>query len=211
MACFEMRECTDQNCRLRMPVDMVVYVGAFCPRCGAAMKSVEPEFTHKSLQKDPGTSTRQMTALLDNLRSAYNVGAIFRTADGAGLQHLYLCGITPSPGDNLEINKTALGAENSIPWTIFRNALDAAEELKRKGYLLIAMESTLQAVPIHDFVSCQQLNRPLALIMGNERAGVDPGLIRICDVVISLPMVGQKASLNVAVAFGIAVYMLKFL
>jgi tRNA G18 (ribose-2'-O)-methylase SpoU len=148
--------------------------------------------------------------ILDNIRSAYNVGAIFRIADGAGIKHLYLCGITPNPKGHPAIGKTALGAEDEVPWSYHPNALDVAHTLREKGYHLLALERRSESILLPNF-STEFLNgQPLGLILGNERAGVDPGLIGLCDTVIALPMVGKKASLNVAVAFGIAAYWLSF-
>jgi tRNA G18 (ribose-2'-O)-methylase SpoU len=143
---------------------------------------------------------------LDNLRSAYNVGAIFRTADGAGAAHIYLGGVTPNPHENAAIGKTALGAEKEVSWSAHPNALRLAADLRKKGYRLLALESTPNAVPIHYFHQEVSSERPVMLIVGNERAGVDPGLLDLCETILTLPMSGRKSSLNVAVAFGIAAY-----
>lgn len=210
MACFEIRECTDQACRLRMPVDLELHAGAFCPICGAAMMGMEPEFRHRLSPDIQFESPSDMVVILDNIRSAHNVGTIFRTADGAGVRHLYLCGITPTPADNPAVAKTALGAEEYVSWSRHLNAVVAAKELQIMGYDLISVECTPEAIPIHQFHPNRAGERPLAVIIGNERAGIDPGLIRISDAVVALPMAGEKASLNVAVAFGIAAYLLNF-
>lgn len=210
MACFEIRECTDPACRLRMPIDLELHAGAFCPLCGAVMVGVEPEFRHRLSPDAQCVSSSGTVAILDNIRSAHNVGAIFRTADGAGVRHLYLCGITPSPGDNPAVAKTALGAEENVSWSHHLNAVISAKELQIMGYDLISVECTPEAIPIHQFHPDRAGERPMVLIIGNERAGIDPGLIRISDAVVALPMAGAKASLNVAVAFGIAAYLLNF-
>jgi len=146
--------------------------------------------------------------LLDNIRSSYNVGAIFRTADGIGVRHIYLCGITPTPDSSEEINKTALGAAEQIAWTTHRDACALAKELTARGHRLLALESTPDAIPINQFHLDSIDHRPLVLAVGNERAGVDPGVIDRCETVLALPMYGKKASLNVAVAFGAAAYWL---
>lgn len=153
---------------------------------------------------------RTLFGLLDNIRSAYNVGAIFRTAEGVGVRHLYLCGFTPTPTENLALAKTGLGAEEDLLWSHHRNALSLAYVLRDKGYRLLALECMPQATPIYRFRGEPPDERPIVLVVGNERAGIDPGLIDLCDEVLALPMAGNKASLNVAVAFGVAAYWLSF-
>jgi 23S rRNA (guanosine2251-2'-O)-methyltransferase len=147
-----------------------------------------------------------MEALLDNIRSAWNVGAIFRTADGLGVQKLHLCGITPTP-ENKSVGKTALGADQSIPWTYARNALSAVEKLKFEGVRLWALEQAERAVPVTD--SWRANDQRTVLIVGNEVTGVDPALLELCERIVYIPMQGQKRSLNVEVAFGVAVSALR--
>jgi len=149
-----------------------------------------------------------LQALLDNVRSTFNVGSIFRSADGAGLQHLYLCGITPTP-DHPKLAKTALGAESNVPWSQHRNALDLAAMLQAQGYQLWALETTATALPLQAAPPLPA--KGVVLVVGNEVTGVDPALLARCTQVVALPMDGQKRSLNVAVAFGIASYTLRFL
>jgi len=201
-------QCTNPECRLRFPLDPSIHSGQYCPLCGAPMQiaakvyaSTPPpaQFTEKPIQ---------VAALLDNIRSALNVGSAFRIADGAGLTHLYLCGITPTPADNESIAKTSLGAELAIPWSQHRNALDLALSLKELGALLIALESTPNAHSIYDFHPHTSLTQLVVLMIGSETAGVDPGLLEVCDHVLNIPMRGKKESLNAAVAFGIAAYFL---
>ena len=147
-------------------------------------------------------------ALLDNIRSSLNVGSMFRTADGAGVTHLHLCGITPAP-DHPKVAKTALGAEYSVPWTQYWDALEAAASLKQGGFELWALEGGPRSESI--FNAAKELpEKPLLLVVGNEVSGVDPGLLELCPRVVSIPMQGAKQSLNVAVAFGIAVYTLRY-
>lgn len=160
------------------------------------------------MHKRPG---RQLSAILENIRSAYNVGAIFRTANGVGLQHLYLCGLTPTPKENPAIEKTALGAELLSPWSQHLNALTLARDLREEGHVLVGLECTSKATPIYRFRGEPSDDRPMVLIVGNERAGVDPGLLDLCDQVLALPMLGKKESLNVAVAFGVAAYWLTYI
>jgi tRNA G18 (ribose-2'-O)-methylase SpoU len=140
--------------------------------------------------------------VLDNVRSLHNVGAIFRTADGAGVSSIILGGLTPTPPRH-EITKTALGATDTVPWEYSRDLAQRLKELKTKGYAIYALELSQTAVPIYQ----TQLTTPSVLIVGHEREGVHPDLLQLADVHIKLPMLGTSAhSLNVSVATGIAVY-----
>jgi tRNA G18 (ribose-2'-O)-methylase SpoU len=145
--------------------------------------------------------------LLDNIRSTWNVGSIFRTADGLGADKLYLCGITPTPA-NESVRKTSLGAEETLAWEYFRDAHKLAMDLKMEGYRLIGLEQDVRSDSLE--------KRPLigshlpVLVLGNEVTGVDPDLLDLCDQIIQIPMFGQKNSFNVEVAFGIAAYQLLY-
>jgi tRNA G18 (ribose-2'-O)-methylase SpoU len=143
--------------------------------------------------------------LLDNIRSAWNVGSLFRTSEGFGIKKIHLCGITPTP-DSSEISKTALGAETRIPWSYYRNAVAAANLLRSKGYKLWALECTPSAESIYSVKLHPPSGEPnrIILILGNEVAGVDPGLLEFCQKTIYIPMDGKKESFNVEVACGIA-------
>lgn len=205
---FEIRQCTNPNCSLRIPIDRDFHQGAFCPRCGAPLeKIVAIPRSHQeqaSHLKNPG----KIEVLIDNIRSIHNVGAIFRTADGVGVRHIYLCGLTPNPDDNPTIAKTALGAELTMPWSYHPNAFHLVRALHDQGYLLIALERTPASFPLSQLDLAQLVDRAFVLIIGNERAGVDPQILEICNHIVSLPMRGEKESLNVSVAFGIAAYWL---
>jgi len=163
----------------------------------------EPKHTH------PESSPRKHghSVLLDNIRSAWNVGSILRTADGFGYSHAYTCGITPAP-DNESVKKTALGAENSVPWTSHMDAIKLATEFKSKGIKLIALEEHERSVPLIE-VSNQVLTSQTVLIVGNEITGVDPHLLDLCDEIYHIPMYGEKRSFNVAIAFAVAAYALR--
>ncbi len=147
-----------------------------------------------------GVQKPRLDALLDNIRSAWNVGAIFRTADGLGVEKLYLCGITPGP-ENAQVRKTALGAEQTIGWETTRDALSTARALIDRGYQLIALEQADRAIPLDAVKLPAEKN---LLVVGNEVTGVDPALLDLCQQIAYIPMFGQKRSLNVEVAFGIA-------
>jgi len=139
--------------------------------------------------------------VLDRLRSAHNVGSIFRTADGARLQELILCGYTPTP-PHRHLEKTALRAVESVPWRHSENVEDAIDELKMRGVQVLALEYTPESTLLYDF----DLLFPIAFVAGNEAEGLAEGVLARCDAIVHLPMHGLKSSLNVSVALGIAAY-----
>lgn len=140
-------------------------------------------------------------ALLDNIRSLHNVGAIFRTADAVHLDHLYLCGITGRPPRD-EIRKTSLGAEESVPWTHVKDAREVVQKLRQNGYQIVSLEHTNES---EDYRSAPY-RFPLCLIIGNEYSGIQDDLVIASDLAVEIPMLGIKQSLNVSVAFGIMAY-----
>ncbi|GIW66567.1 MAG: rRNA methyltransferase [Candidatus Parcubacteria bacterium] len=145
------------------------------------------------------------SAILHNIRSSYNVGSIFRTADAVGIDKLYLTGYTPTPAKNKKIEKTALGAEKYVAWKYYRNIGYLLKKLKREGFQIAALEQSEKSIPYYQF----KTKFPLALIVGNEVRGLSKKILSSADYIIEIPMFGKKESLNVAVAFGIVVYYLK--
>jgi tRNA G18 (ribose-2'-O)-methylase SpoU len=145
-----------------------------------------------------------IAAVLDNLRSAYNVGAIFRTAECAYLSEVVLCGITARP-PHKEVEKTALGATGLIPWRYFADTLAAVRALRGEGWKIAALEITAASIPIQA-VGAEHF--PLALVVGNEVTGVDERVLAEVDLAVEIPQYGEKESLNVAVAFGVAAFLL---
>lgn len=139
--------------------------------------------------------------ILDNVRSMYNVGAIFRTADAAGIKKLYLCGITATP-PRKEIEKTALKTVDFVDWEYFSSTKELVLKLKEKDVKIIALEQTEQSIDYHTF----SYNRPLAIIIGHETEGIDQEILDLCDYSIEIPMHGIANSLNVATAAGIILY-----
>lgn len=139
--------------------------------------------------------------ILPNIRSCHNVGAMFRTADAFGINKLYLCGYTAAP-PKPQIDKVALGAEMWIPWDKHDDPIDLIKSLKEQGVSVVALEHTDHSVPLQQF----EPTLPLALVVGHEVDGVDDELLAHCDAVVHIPMRGQKESLNVSVAAGIAMY-----
>jgi 23S rRNA (guanosine2251-2'-O)-methyltransferase len=199
---FIFYECDNPACRLRFPGYEGYPRTQRCPECRSgihqvAMADVSTE-REKRLAELPGWSVEVM---LDNIRSAWNVGSIFRTADGAGIEKLYLCGITPTP-ENSKVERTALGAEQAILWERHKNGVILAGQLKARGYHIWALEDIPGAIPLYK-IQPDQKQTPVVIILGNELAGVDPGVIELSDRIISIPMLGKKRSYNVAVAFGI--------
>lgn len=142
--------------------------------------------------------------LLDNIRSAWNVGSTLRSADGFGFDHAYLCGITPTPETDA-VTKTSLGAEDYVTWSQHKDAVKLIQGLKKEGWKVIALEEDERAVSVSSFSPAKQ-KTPMVLILGSEVTGVDPGLLEACDEVLYIPMLGQKRSFNVAIAFSIAAF-----
>jgi 23S rRNA (guanosine2251-2'-O)-methyltransferase len=203
------RQCTRPNCGFRFPVASLSVGYETCPKCGTPTRLTQspyPDLKVENLSKtDDGPL---IEVLLDNIRSAMNVGSMFRTADGAGIRHIHLCGITPTP-DHPKIAKTALGAEFSVPWTQHWDAAVTSTDLKSAGYKIWVLEGGSGSESIFEGLHDLPVS-PILLVVGNEVSGVDPAILEICDRIIHLPMQGVKHSLNVAVAFGIAVYTLRF-
>ena len=167
--------------------------------------------SEKKLDREPSSvgneshSGKILHVLLDNIRSAWNVGSILRTADGFRFAHTYLCGITPTP-ENKDVQKTALGADESVTWSHHMDAVKLVKGLKKEGWKVWVLEEDEQAQSISQIASTAGNT---VLIVGNEVTGVDPVLIDLADHVFYIPMHGQKRSFNVAVAFGIAAWVLK--
>lgn len=148
-----------------------------------------------------------LEALLDNVRSALNVGSIFRTAEGLGLAHIYLAGITPTPEDT-EIRRTSLGAERQVAWSWHPNALGLLPALRERRYKIWALENAPEANVLDSRDLTWAGSTQAVIVVGNEVTGVDPGILSVADRVVRLSMRGRKASFNAAVAFAIAAYLL---
>ena len=150
-----------------------------------------------------------LIACLDDIRSLHNVGATFRTSDACGFERLYLCGITGCP-PRKEIQKVSLGAEAWVSFSYRISIADMLVDLKAIGYRILALEKNQDSRPIADFLSANSSTMPdkICLILGNEVQGVSPEALALADDIVHLTMRGQKESLNVSVAFGIAAYVL---
>jgi|WetSurMetagenome_2_1015567.scaffolds.fasta_scaffold201853_1 23S rRNA (guanosine2251-2'-O)-methyltransferase len=206
---YKIRQCIRPNCSFRFQVREEADLINYCPKCGSPTRIVELaapveniDHSHTAVPKP------DISLMFDNIRSSFNVGSMIRTADGAGVQHLYFAGITPTP-DNPKIRKTSLGSETAVPWTQTWNIFQSCSELKNSGYRLWAFEESQKAVSINECIH-EPAEEPILIIMGNEVYGVDGEVLKICDRVFWIPMLGMKRSLNVAVAFGIAIYTIRF-
>jgi len=148
---------------------------------------------------DPVRTELPFVAVADNIRSAFNAGGIFRTADFFGVSRVVLCGYTPGP-DNPQTAKTALGADSSVPWTRIPDVRDAVDSLRAEGYSIYALETADGARDIGSFTP----RFPCALLLGNERFGLDPDVVSLADEILEIPSLGMKNSLNVVSAFAVA-------
>jgi tRNA G18 (ribose-2'-O)-methylase SpoU len=161
------------------------------------------ELGRKSVSEFKEAPKTPIVIVLDNVRSLNNVGSVFRTADAFLIEAVHLCGITGTP-PNKEIQKTALGATESISWKYFKNTLDAVEELKQDGYLVYSIEQADSAIMLNNFMPSR--SQKIAIIFGNEVKGVEQAVIEASTDVIEIPQLGTKHSLNIAVSVGIVMW-----
>ena len=141
--------------------------------------------------------------IVDNVRSVLNVGSIFRTADAFRIEKIHLCGITPTP-QHREMNKTALGAQNTMPWEHHPSVVDCVQELQKKKYRIITIEQTNESIDLYDF--SPKKDTKYAFVFGNELFGVNEGILPLTDSAIEIPQYGVKHSLNIAVCVGIVLW-----
>lgn len=151
----------------------------------------------KEIEKSP------LVLVLDQVRSLNNVGSAFRTADAFRVEKIYLCGITGTP-PHRDIQKTALGATESVDWEYCLNTMDAVKKLKEEGYQICALEQVDRSIRLNEFLP--EKEKKYALIFGNEVFGVEEEVLKSCDHVLEIPQLGTKHSLNIAVSLGIAVW-----
>jgi 23S rRNA (guanosine2251-2'-O)-methyltransferase len=142
--------------------------------------------------------------VLDNIRSLHNVGSVFRTADAFLTQGICLCGYTPQP-PHRDIQKTALGATETVDWLYFSTTIEAVTTLQKMGFKVFAIEQTADSISLENFEPTQE---PIAVVFGNEVEGVDDAVLKICDGCIEIPQLGMKHSLNISVAAGIILWKL---
>jgi len=202
-----MRQCVRPACAFRFPgPDKLDFP---CPKCGSVTKITDlipnPSPNRTNL---PSGHYPHLELGLDNLRSVFNVGSIFRTSDASGIKHIHLFGTTPPP-THPKMDKTALGAETTIPWTQYWNGVSAVNDLKNQNLEIWCLEyapgsENLFSLPAPD------LKKPHLLIVGNENNGIDPQILGLADHSVYLPMIGNKESLNVASASAVAIYWFQF-
>src|SRR6185369_16917342 len=149
----------------------------------------------------------EIAVLLHNIRSTHNVGSIFRTSDALGVTKIYFSGYTPLPVDNFDrprkdVAKVALGAEKTISWEQVNDQKKIIEKLKKTGFQIVGIEQSKNST---DYKKAK-IRKPVLFIIGNEVDGIEPGILKMCDIVAEIPMEGKKESLNVSVAFGVALY-----
>ncbi len=204
---FEIRIC--ESCGLRYPLQRGHTFGIRCPHCLGETRTVLEKVIGEEERMNAKPAVKKAgfrAVLLDNIRSAWNVGSILRSADGFGFDHVYLCGITPSPEQDA-VTKTSLGAEDTIPWSLHKDAVKLTAGLKKEGWRIIALEEGVGAKEIGK--RSKTRFEKSVLILGSEVTGVDPDLLALCDEMLSIPMRGQKRSLNVAIAFSVAAFALE--
>lgn len=144
-----------------------------------------------------------LAVVLDNVRSLYNIGSVFRTSDAFRVSDILLCGITATPPQQ-EIHKTALGAEDSVSWTYFKDTIEAVNFLKDNGFEVFSVEQVEGSIMLEDFVPSK--DKKYAVIFGNEVKGVRQDVVDLCDGCIEIPQYGTKHSLNVSVTAGIVIW-----
>lgn len=167
-------------------------------------KLTNAELGRKSPEEFRLSEKLPIIIVLDNVRSAYNVGSVFRTADAFPVEAIYLCGITCFP-PHKEMIKTSLGAEKTVSWQYFKSTLEAMDELKKMGYKMYAVEQAEKSIMLDNF-KLQTLNFKLALVFGHEVDGVQQDVINSCDGCIEIPQGGTKHSLNISVSVGVVLW-----
>jgi 23S rRNA (guanosine2251-2'-O)-methyltransferase len=161
------------------------------------------ELNRKSVSDFKEAQKMPVIAVLENVRSAYNVGSVFRTADAFLIQAIYICGYTAKP-PHKEIKKTALGSEETVHWSHFINAEEAIKQLKQDGFKVYAVEQAEGSISLETFE--RKADEKVALVFGNEVSGVEQATIHLCDGTIEIPQLGMKHSLNISVAAGIVLW-----
>ena len=161
------------------------------------------ELGRKSIDEYKAAEKNEIVVVLDNVRSQHNIGSVFRTADAFLLENIYLCGISATP-PNKEIHKSALGAEDSVPWKYYQDTLEAVKSLKEADYRLIAIEQTEKSISLEKMELSKKTK--YALIFGNEVRGIQQEIINYCDYAVEIPQFGTKHSFNISVSAGIVLW-----
>lgn len=159
------------------------------------------ELGRKSVEEFKRSDKVPVIVVLENIRSAYNVGSVFRTSDAFLIEAIYICGYSAKP-PHKEIKKTALGAEETVTWLHFKTSADAIGELRTNGYKVYSVEQVENSISLEKFA----VNDPVAVVFGNEVTGVEQSTIALCDGCIEIPQLGMKHSLNIATAAGVVLW-----
>jgi len=165
------------------------------------MTHLEPHYAQTPIEERAPILRNPVHVVLDNLRSAYNVGSIFRTSDACAVEHIHLCGMSAHP-PHKKIEKTALGAFEYVPWTYYEKTSLAFDALRDQNIPIVAIEVAPSAVPHVAYPWTQ----PVAVVFGNEVTGINEKTLAKCDAVVSIPMRGYKNSMNVATSIGVILY-----
>lgn len=168
------------------------------------MKKKIEELNRISKEEFKASKKLPLIVILDDIRSQHNTGSIFRTADAFRVGSIHLCGITACP-PNKEIEKSALGATDSVDWEYFNSASESILELKKKNFTIIGIEQSHNSVDFKEIKPASYEN-PLAIVLGNEVFGINDKIIPLCDFIIELPQHGTKHSLNVSICAGISIW-----
>lgn len=161
------------------------------------------ELGRKSIEEFNNSAKHPIIVVLDNIRSLHNIGSVFRTADAFLLESIYLCGICATPPHN-EIHKSALGAEDSVPWEYFAQTTTAVQKLLEQQYRIIAIEQTEKSISLEKYTI--EPNQKYALVFGNEVKGIQQEVINMCNQSIEIPQFGTKHSFNISVSAGIVLW-----
>jgi tRNA G18 (ribose-2'-O)-methylase SpoU len=201
---FQSWKCPD--CGLRFSTPLPEMDIRTCPACTGVLQAAGAPFASQRIGRRRTEHTcPRVEVLLDNVRSAWNVGSIFRTAEGAGVSRIYLCGITPSP-ENKKVVKTALGAQKWVPWSCHPDSLELVHRLRQGGRRIWSLEGGARSRPI-EAARLQMDDAVHVWVFGNEISGVDPQVLAASDACWHIPLAGAKESLNIAVACGIALFL----
>jgi 23S rRNA (guanosine2251-2'-O)-methyltransferase len=165
------------------------------------MSELEPHYAATPLEERIEIERNPVHIVLDNIRSAFNVGSIFRTSDAGAVAHIHLCGMTAHP-PHKKLEKTALGAFEYVPWTYHERTTDCLRQLGVEGVHRVAIEVSDEAIDMHEF----EWPQPSAIVFGNEVTGINDRVMKHCDSVVKIPMLGYKNSMNVATAYGVVLY-----
>lgn len=207
---FQMFECQNPDCRLRIPTNLSVEMVEICPFCKTPMIPVGKSFQNTIPPRTSiGSDSPIIHVLLDNLRSVFNVGSVFRAANGAAVAHVYCCGTTPTP-EHPKFIKSGLRAEETVPWTYSRNGINTAKAAITEGFQVATLEISSNSNSIFGFSHQTSFQDKVLLVVGNEVSGIDPEILALSDSRIHIPMLGTKTSLNVSIAAALAMYSCRF-